>query len=406
MFGAMSCPARPIALTANQARTHLLEMSHLPPGAPAQYLEDLAADLVGLHATGMTSPYVQAFARMTAIAKDDLDRALYVRRSLVRVRCMRGTVFILPRDLAAVAVAATRAQVQPASGRFLLSLGTSEPEYERLAARIEQVLAVDDETLTAAQLRERLGEGTGLSGVVNLMCDQGRLYRDRPTGTWRSRTVRYSLPGDLAPVLRPAMEARPARLALVLRYIERYGPVTVGDIAWWSGIPLREIRAYVAQLKPGLETISVAGSTEPALMAVVQLEAAVGSGGTEPGHTMSAVAFLPELDPYLMGRRDRTLMIPEASRAFVFDRSGNATSVILVDGIVRGIWSAVHAVAPRVLIHFLDDVGAEARAEACRQATTTGRFWFGSDVDVCEVGTMRPLAAGDSGTFLAPLGRD
>jgi hypothetical protein len=76
-----------------------LARQHLREDAPATDVVQTARDLVGLHATGAPNPYLQLFARMPGFARTALDHELYERRSLVRVRCMRGTLFLLSLDL-------------------------------------------------------------------------------------------------------------------------------------------------------------------------------------------------------------------------------------------------------------------------------------------------------------------
>lgn len=86
-------------------------------GLARQYLRDdalaadvvrVATDVVGLHATGAPNPYLQLLARVVGFQRSMLDHESYERRTLVRVRCMRGTLFVLPLDLLPIAWAATR----------------------------------------------------------------------------------------------------------------------------------------------------------------------------------------------------------------------------------------------------------------------------------------------------------
>ena len=95
-------------------RRHLLAKQHLTPHISGR-TKVIAEDLVGLHATGSTSPYVQLLARMAGFQRSDLDRAPYHDRSLARVRCMRGTVFVVTRKLLPIVLAATRRSLEPAS---------------------------------------------------------------------------------------------------------------------------------------------------------------------------------------------------------------------------------------------------------------------------------------------------
>jgi hypothetical protein len=50
------------------------------------------------------------------------------------------------------------------------------------------------------------------------------------------------------------------------------------------------------------------------------------------------VFFLPNLDPYIMGYRDRRRFLAPEHRARVFDRAGNATPTVWANGRVVGAW--------------------------------------------------------------------
>ncbi len=388
-------------LTLQQVRRRSLVQQHLAPDAPAHSLEGLAADLLGLHATGTSGPYLQAFARLPGFRKDALDRALYQERSLIRVRCMRATVFILPLELARLAVVATRDFVEPRSVAFLAAGGVTERDYRDLADRIEDLLAGTGGALTAAALRARLGVGVSLSGVVNLMCDQGRLVRDRPIGSWRSRTISYRLPdGDL-----PSGDPEMARRALVARYIERYGPVSVNDVAWWTGLSLGMVRAAVRPLQAELASVSVEGWTEPGLVRAAELDALPGDRTGEP-----SVVLLPELDPYLMGYRDRTRNVPTGRGDFIVDVAGNATSVVLLDGLVVGVWGTAAdrspsdaGTRPTVRVHLFAPPDRLTLARVHRAAAELGRFWHDREASVENVREMAPLRGRPAGSVMAPL---
>jgi hypothetical protein len=129
--------------------------------------------------------------RVSGFERSMLDRELYEQRSLVRVRCMRGTMFALPLDLLPVAWAATRHLVLNTSGSYLPSQGLDTKSYEQCANRIEALLSTQAQS--AAQLRSALGAGpeVRLPAVLNQMCDEGRLLRDRPVAGWRDARHAY-----------------------------------------------------------------------------------------------------------------------------------------------------------------------------------------------------------------------
>ena len=100
----------------------------------------MADDVVGLHATLPATPYLSLRERVQCFLATDLDDALYGRRSLVRLKAMRGTVFVLSRRLAPVVFVATRAATAASDRRWL---GTNEQAYALLVPRVLAALAVN-----------------------------------------------------------------------------------------------------------------------------------------------------------------------------------------------------------------------------------------------------------------------
>lgn len=91
-------------LTVAATRRHHLDS---PVTSGSASVLQVARDTVGLHSTLPGTPYLSLHARIDAFTTDDLETEVYDRRSLVRLKVMRGTVFLLTHDLAQIAFAAT-----------------------------------------------------------------------------------------------------------------------------------------------------------------------------------------------------------------------------------------------------------------------------------------------------------
>ncbi len=118
----------------------VLARQHLSPGTAAGPggVVMVAGDLVGLHATAAETPYLSLHARISGPVMEELDDELYRRRALVRLKAMRGTVFVMPVQLAQIAFAATR-EVTIERDRRWLHL---DPQaYARLAPAVLDALA-------------------------------------------------------------------------------------------------------------------------------------------------------------------------------------------------------------------------------------------------------------------------
>src|SRR3954470_18255117 len=71
---------------ARLARRHFL-------AEPADSIDGVVADLVGLHATDPATPYLSLWSRLAEFAVASLDAELYERRTLVKHLAMRRTLW-------------------------------------------------------------------------------------------------------------------------------------------------------------------------------------------------------------------------------------------------------------------------------------------------------------------------
>jgi hypothetical protein len=330
---------------------------------------------------------------MRAFTRADLDRELYERRSLIRLRVMRGTVFVLTHALAPIAHAATRAMVVNSDRRYL---GLDSAVYDAVAPTVLRALA--GRSLTVAKLRVGLGTDSDLAAVVALLSDEGRVARDRPTGSWRSTTFHYRLWEEVFPQVDLAAYGQEEATRLLLRrYLAVYGPATVGDAAWWTGLGAASVRRALQQLGADVVEVAVAGLPGRFLMLRDDLAALHAQPPMDGPH----VALLPELDPLTMGYKERDRYLEPRRRDLVFDRGGNATSTILDDGVIVGVWDVTDQPEPTVRI-LLFDPGQRRRDQILERASAAGTFWFGRRAPVAEYVDMVPLTK-RSGWVRTPL---
>ena len=178
--------------------TFLLQKQHLSPGSSVPDLVRVARDIGGLHNTGPSTPYLSLFCRVPGFTRNMLDEEMYVRKSLVRIRCMRNTMHVLPRDLIPAAFASTRKSVLPNAGRFLEYRGVSDEEYDVVAGKVVSIL--QDGGKTTAEIKRAVGPVTSLPAVLTLLCDRGFLVRGE-TSNWRSNAYIYHLFDEYLPGL-------------------------------------------------------------------------------------------------------------------------------------------------------------------------------------------------------------
>ncbi len=378
---------------------YLARRQHLASGSPAADIVQIARDIYGLHATSPVTPYLSLFARATDFTRETLEQELYVNRSLGKIRCVRTTVHVLPRESIPVAFAATMALAELNSRDFMrYTGGITLEQYEQISGEIMQIMK--GEGLSTALIKKRLGTSLNVSPVVNLMCDQGLLVRGRSDKGWRSNAHTYYLFGDYFPDLDlHALDPVRAREMTVRQYLAGYGPATAKDISWWSGFTVTEVRRILGHLEPDTARIGIPELPGDYVMLAADLEALE---RFEP-RGEPEVNLLPALDPYLQGYRERRRYLDEAYYDLVFDRSGNSTSTILVAGRVAGVWDLDEGPRPTVKLFLFQPPDERVLDLVRSRARAMGEFICGRAVALEMCDRMTPLTRRNAGGFMSPL---
>ncbi|OLD34940.1 MAG: hypothetical protein AUI50_04215 [Crenarchaeota archaeon 13_1_40CM_2_52_14] len=85
-----------------QLQTYCMSRQHLEVSSKASDLLKVVDDLCGLHATSTLTPYLSLLSRMKKFDPKMLDSELGENGRLVRIRGIRGTLFVLPRSKVAL----------------------------------------------------------------------------------------------------------------------------------------------------------------------------------------------------------------------------------------------------------------------------------------------------------------
>ncbi|MFN2609085.1 MAG: winged helix DNA-binding domain-containing protein [Acidimicrobiales bacterium] len=355
----------------------------LAPPARAAGAVEVAAALVGLHATDAASVYLSVAARSRHPELAAVDTALYDDRTLVRVLGMRRTMFVVPAELAPVVHGACTVAIAARERRHLvrqLEQAGAGADCGRLLRQAEaETLAVLAErgSATAAELSAAVptlrrtfsfGEGTRWAGtqglstrVLFLLSADGHIVRGRPRGSWVSTAYRWS-PTE-AWLGRPLTGLAPAdaRAELARRWLASYGPAAAADLKWWAGWTVAEARAALA----------AAGAVEVDLAPGPGVAAAGEEHPAAPPASEPWAALLPSLDPTVMGWHERDWYLG-SHRPLLFDRSGNAGPTVWWDGRVVGGWA--QRAGGEVRVRLLHDVGADGRAAVAAEADRLQRL--------------------------------
>jgi len=391
-------PATVPVFPAERAVTRVLARHHLGTAWEPASIETVVGDIIGVQFTMPTIPYLALASRLPGLTPERLDSALYERRSLTKIRCMRGMLYLVRTDALPAVFAATNRPVVTYALNYARFRGVSGAALDRAREAILGALA--DGPLTTAEIRQRTGLHLDVAAAVSVMCAEGTLVRDRPVGDWKDRRTTYvpfetALPG----VRLDSMREHDADIVLTRAHVRSFGPVLFEDTAWWTGLGRKRTRRALEALGDEITPVKLAGVEGEFLIHAADVDelAAVGAPPSP------SITFLPCLDPLLMGYRRRGRFIDDAARPLVFDAAGRATSVILVDGRVAGVWDVASDPEPRVLVHAFGEIPVSWLAAVGERAAMAGRFLCAADVPVVFVPTMTPLTARPTGAVFRPL---
>lgn len=115
---------------------------------------------------------------------------------------------------------------------------------------------------------------------------------------------------------------------LILRYQRGYGPATVADFAYWTGLTVGYCKEGFKRVEDRVCKIDVPGSSKVYYDASSSVEEAA----------IPKVAILPKFDALVLGYRDKTRVLAEADRTRVFRPAAQVEALILIDGRIRATW--------------------------------------------------------------------
>ena len=385
------------AIDVERANHFILAKQHLTSAIRVADVSDVTQHTGGLHATAVSTPYLSLFARMTDFSRADLERELYEQRTLAKIRCVRKTIYIQPADWIPAFYAATAPAVAGASERFMQARGVSPRQFERVRSEILELL--QNTEMTASQIKNHLNTAIDVSSILYVLCDRGELIRARPL-SWRDKRHTYARFRDYFPDLdlHTLAEAE-AKRAIVRFYLAAFGPATETDVVWWTGFGKRDVKRALKEISEQIMKVILTSLPGEYLLLRSDKEKFEQLQVEEK----PAVHFLPILDSFLMGYKQRERFISAEHREFIFDRSGNATSTIVVTGRVVGVWDYGLSDTPCVKVYLFGKVGDAILDRIEEQARLMGRFVFGEDVNIVHCASMTPLTERTAGSMMSPL---
>ena len=303
----------------------LLERQHLLARADAG-VSEMVEHLVGLQAQENLPPYLSLAARLTSFDPEDVTRALE-DRSLVRLLTMRGTIHLLTADDALT----LRQWTRPAQERERKASQNTKPalhlDSSAFNAAVSRVL--DEGPLPVKVLGEKLAAtfpDVPANALAHLARVDQPLAQLPPRGAWkRSGGVVYQYVDRW--VGRPLGSPDPP--TIVRRYLRAFGPASAADVTAWSGV------TGMSDVVKAMDDLAVYEDEDGRRLYDV-------ADGTLADEDVPApVRLLGTYDNVWLSHAARDRVTEPEKRKRWMGVNGGVASVILVDGMLEGLWRPV-----------------------------------------------------------------
>ncbi|MEV4201679.1 winged helix DNA-binding domain-containing protein [Micromonospora globbae] len=306
--------------------TSLLLRPHpaVVPGTVAEVVEWFGA----MQAQDLASGLWSLGARLPALTQADVQAALE-RREALRTWPMRGTVHLVPPRDARWMLELTGVRSLASAATRRAALGLSAADADRAVEVLGAALSGGGRLTRARCLAALNDAGIGTDGqrgyhllwyasVLGVTCLAPNV------GTEQT----FVLLDEWVPAPR-RLDRDEALATLALRYVRSHGPVTAREFAGWTGLTLTDARRGVAAAGDALATVEVDG--EAMLVDAALLDA--------PRAPVDDLLVLPGFDEYLLGYKDRSLMLDAAHRdAIIPGNNGVFQPTVVQAGRVVGTW--------------------------------------------------------------------
>lgn len=356
----------------DERRARLGLRQGLAPEARFADIVTATRGMTALHATEAASVHLALRARTEGIDIEDVERALYDDRTLVKQTAMRSTLFAFTHDLLAAAWGSATARVartlNARLAKDLVASGVADDGDGWLREAGDAVVGIlETREASARELRDLMPEldvtvdrGAGRWAAATpvapqllwLLSAQGRIVRAGNAAHWRISKPRWAATSAWLTEVPAPLGEREGYATLVRHWLRTFGPGTEADVRWWLGGTLGSVRTALADVEA--VPVGLTGPNGEETIGWLLPDDLEPVAAPEPW-----VALLPTLDPTVMGWHGRDFYLG-GHRAATFDSVGNAGTTAWWDGRIVGSW--VQDSEGRVRLHLLEEVPRPVRA--------------------------------------------
>jgi hypothetical protein len=314
-----------------------MQRQGLSGGLPG--IESAVSAMGGAHAQMMSAAELSIGIRVEQVVTADVRSSLRQGGPLVKTYGPRGTVHLLlraelPLWCAALGSAPANSSLPP---DVRLSVAQVAETVDAIGASLATSSPLDADELGAAVVA-RLGPWAAEPVVPAFGGWWPRWRQAIAIAAYRGVLAFGDNRGSRVTYVNPHVDVEPdPRRALgwlLRRFLTTYGPATPEHFGRWLGVRKTWASEQFAFHSSEVEPVTVAG----------ELAYVVAGDTAMPAGPIRGATLLPHFDPYVIGSFPRELLFPGAAAARALGRGqAGVHPVLLVDGVVAGVWSSQRA---------------------------------------------------------------
>jgi hypothetical protein len=297
-----------------------------------------------LHATETTTPYLSLLARIENFRWQDFAHARYEERQFYKLRCIRGTLHVVP-----AAQADTISCLYRPAERYAEFDEYNIPQSYADDLRFQMMEVLDTHgAQSVSSIKKYLPEKylqkfqsgqeetTAIAIVLRWLASLGLVEIGTHVSDWRRKDNDYRIAETLPQSCEGISDADLARI-----YFELYAPAAYEDWTWWSGFSASRNQAAFDAIREMLVEVHVEGMSQTLYIPQAQLEDLQNMPDEKP----EMVRLLPYEDALIKAykaTRYRFYDDDGVAGESVFTKHGEAQPTLWLDGQIMGVWSWTH----------------------------------------------------------------
>lgn len=327
-----------VSLSWHQVNAWRLSQQDLKPRLPGKQFIQAVKHTGGIQAQVMSAAELAVGARVDDISPHDIQAALWEDRSLVKTWAMRAALHLVtPQDFALYVSARSLSDTRNWPYYFSY-YGIDQATLTEYLAIAPEILS--DHPITRQQFAQSVAERLDSPKLYELLTTKGWGTPLKPLA-WRGDLCFGPNQGPNVTFVRPSawigswhpIEPAEALKEVLRKYLRAFGPATQENFAQWWSARIRPTRKLFTSMADELEMVDVEGWKAWVLRDTLAPILNSTSAGV--------INLLPLFDAFLMGLGRGQEIDPLISMAYqkqVFRPQGWISAVVLVDGVINGVW--------------------------------------------------------------------